>query len=517
MPAAVSGALTRLKQRIGEFSLPQKTFALIAVAALVLGAVAIASWASRPTMSPLFTGLSGEDASAVVDQLQSAGIEYELTDGGSTVLVPSEAVYEQRIALAADGLPSSEGGYSLLDDMGMTSSDFQQQVTYQRALEGELARTVGALDGVSAATVHLAIPEESVFTETAAEPSASVFVQQETGKQLDSGGVQAVVNLVASAVSGMDPLNVSVVDAEGQVLTATPGSGDGATEYEERVSGQVQTMLNRVLGAGNAVVSVNAELSRDQTQRTTETFTPAEDTPPLSQMRSTEEYQGTGQATGGVLGPDNIAVPDGGGAGTYTREDETLNNAVNKVTEQTTVNPGGVTRQSVSVVVDSAAAAGVPVEQIEEIVAVAAGIDAERGDQVAVAQMAFDTSTAEAAQEALDAQAEADAAAAAAAQRDQLIRWGVIAVVVLALLIALIRRARRNREPEELDLGEFGVTPLPEVEPPDSETSVLEPVPAPPAIEPNPADDARTQLVSLADEDPAVVADRLRQWMAVKQ
>lgn len=516
MPAAVSSALARLKQRIGEFTLPQKTFALIAVAALVLGAVGIVSWASRPTMSPLFTGLSGQDASAVVDQLRSAGVEYELTDGGSTVLVPSEAVYEQRIALAAEGLPTSEGGYSLLDEMGMTSSDFQQQVTYQRALEGELARTVGALDGVSAATVHLAIPEESVFTETAAEPSASVFVQQETGKQLDSGGVQAVVNLVSSAVPGMDPLNVSVVDSAGEVLTAAPGSGDGATEYEERVSGQVQTMLNRVLGAGNSVVSVNAELSRDQTQRTTETFTPAEGTPPLAQSSSTEEYQGTGQATGGVLGPDNIAVPDGGGAGTYTREDETRNNAVNKVTEQTTVNPGGVTRQSVSVVVDSTAAAGIPVEQIREIVSVAAGVDPDRGDQVAVAQMAFDTSTAEAAQRALDAQAEAEAAAAAAEQRNQLIRWGVIAVVVLALLLA-IRRIRRNREPEELDLGEVGVAPLPEVEPPDTGTSVLEPVETPPAIEPHPLDEARTQLVALADEDPAVVADRLRQWMAVKQ
>src|SRR5690625_924573 len=122
MPAAVTGAFARLKERIGEFSLPQKTIALIGLAALVLGIVLISSWASRPTMSPLFTGLSGEDASAVVDQLQSAGVPYELTDGGGTVMVPAESVYEQRIALASEGLPTEEGGYSLLDDMGMTSS-----------------------------------------------------------------------------------------------------------------------------------------------------------------------------------------------------------------------------------------------------------------------------------------------------------------------------------------------------------------------------------------------------------
>ncbi|WP_413451440.1 flagellar basal-body MS-ring/collar protein FliF [Georgenia phoenicis] len=518
MPAAVTGAFARLKNWVGEFSLPQKTLALIGIAAVVLGIVLAASWANRPTMSPLFSGLSGEDAAAVVDQLTAAGVTYELTDGGSTVLVPAESVYDQRIALAAEGLPTEEGGYSLLDDMGMTSSDFQQQVSYQRALEGELAKTVRALDGVSNATVHLALPEESVFAETAAEPTASVFVQAETGKTLDSAGVQAVVNLVSSAVAGMDPANVSVVDAEGAVLTTEPGSGpDGATEYEERVAGQVQAMLNRVVGAGNAVVSVSAELGRDATQRTSETFTPAEGAPPLSETRSTEEYQGGGQAVGGVLGPDNIAVPNGGEAGHYTREDATSNNAVNKVTEHTTVNPGGVTRQSVSVVVDSVAAAGVTVEELEDIVAVAAGVDLERGDQVAVAQMAFDTSTADAAQQALEAQAEAEAEAAAAAQRDALIRWGLVAVVLLAVVIALVRRARRNREREDIDLGELEVMQLPEPEPLEPDTSMLEPVPEVRAIEPDATETARMGVVAMVDEDPAAVADRLRQWMAVKQ
>lgn len=520
MPAAVTGAFARLKERVGEFSLPQKTLALIGIAAVILGIVLAASWANRPTMSPLFSGLSGEDASAVVDQLTAAGVTYEITDGGGTILVPSESVYEQRIALAAQGLPSEEGGYSLLDDMGMTSSDFQQQVTYQRALEGELAKTVRALNGVSAATVHLALPEESVFTETAAEPTASVFVQAETGKTIDSGSVQAVVNLVSSAVAGMDPLNVSVVDSEGKVLTAAPGAGgpDGASEYEQRIGGQVEAMLSRVLGAGNAVVSVTAELGRDATQRTSETFTPAEGTPPLSETTSTEEYQGgAGQVVGGVLGPDNIAVPNGGDGGSYTREDQTSNNAVNKVTELTTVTPGGVVRQSVSVVVDSVAAAGITAEELEDIVAVAAGIDPERGDQVAVAQMAFDTTTADAAQQALAAQAEADAAAAAAAQRNELIRAGVIALVALLVLFALWRRSRRNSR-EEIDLGELEVQHLTDTEAlePGEDETVLEPAPEPRYIEPDATETARLGVVAMADEDPAAVADRLRQWMAVK-
>jgi len=518
MPAVVTGAFARLRQRVAEFSLPQKTLALIGIAALVLGIVLAVSWANRPTMSPLFSGLSGSDASAVVDQLTAAGVTYEITDGGGTILVPAESVYEQRIALAAEGLPTEEGGYSLLDDMGMTSSDFQQQVSYQRALEGELAKTVRALDGVAAATVHLALPEESVFSETSAEPTASVFVQAETGRTIESGSVQAVVNLVSSAVAGMDPLNVSVVDSQGEVLTASPGGGgpDGASEYEQRIGGQVEMMLGRVLGAGNAVVSVTAELGRDSTQRTSEVFTPAEGTPPLSETTSTEEYEGGGQAVGGVLGPDNIAVPNGGDAGSYTRQDQTSNNAVNKVTEQTTVVPGGVVRQSVSVVVDSAAAAGVTTEELEDIVAVAAGIDLERGDQVAVAQMAFDTTTADAAQQALAAQAEAEAAAAAAAQRDQLIRWAVIALIVLVVLLAIRRRLRRDRR-EEIDLGELQLEHLPEpvaLEPGD--TTLLDAVPEPRAIEPDAKETARLGVVAMADEDPAAVADRLRQWMAVK-
>lgn len=519
MPAAVTSALTRLRERVAEFSLPQKTIAIIGLAALVLGIAMAVSWASRPTMTPLFTGLSGQDASVVVDRLQSEGVAYELTDGGSTVLVPAENVYEQRIALAADGLPNDEGGYSLLDDMGMTSSDFQQQISYQRALEGELAKTVRALDGVGSATVHLAIPEESVFTDTQSDPTASVFVQTEVGKTLDTAGVQAIVNLVSSAVAGMNPNDVSVVDAQGKVLTADGAGGpDGVSEYETRVAAQVQSMLNRVLGAGNAVVSVNAELNRDATERTSETFSQAEDTPPLSEMRSTEEYEGTGQGVGGVLGPDNIAVPDGGSNGSYTREDETLNNAVNKITEHTQVNPGGIVRQSVSVVVDSAAAAAIPMADLREIVTVAAGIDLERGDQVEVAQMAFDTSTAEAAQQALEAQAEAEAAAAAAAERDRLIRWAAIALVALVVIALLVRRARRNREGEELDLGELGVSAMPELEASEEEeTSVLEPAPELVPIAPSASENARLGVVQLADEDPSAIADRLRQWMAVKQ
>ena len=136
MPAQVQAAVDRLTGAVKQFSLAQRTLALIGVAVLVLGAFALSTWMSRPTMSPLFTGLSGADASAVVDQLTADGVQYQLADGGSTVLVPEKSLYDQRIKLAAAGLPTNAdgGGYSLLDEMPMTSSEFQQQTTYQRAL-----------------------------------------------------------------------------------------------------------------------------------------------------------------------------------------------------------------------------------------------------------------------------------------------------------------------------------------------------------------------------------------------
>ena len=208
MPAQVQDAWGRVTAAVRQLSLAQRTFAVIAVAALVLGAVALSSWMSKPTLVPLFSGLSGADASAVVDQLTSAGVPYQLSDGGGTVLVPASAVYEQRVKLAAAGLPANAdgAGYSLLDKMPMTASEFQQEKTYRRALEGELSRTVGAIEGVEAATGRLAIPEETVFVAAKTDPTASVFVRTRPGRELSADQVQAVTHLVSAGVEGMKPL-----------------------------------------------------------------------------------------------------------------------------------------------------------------------------------------------------------------------------------------------------------------------------------------------------------------------
>ena len=479
MPTALKGTLDKLRATLAGFSVAQKTIVVILVAALALGAFALTSWLTKPTYTPLFSGIDPVDASAIVEQLKADGVPYQLTAGGQTILVPEESVYQERLTAAAAGLPSTngEGGYSLLDTMGVTSSEFQQDVTYKRAIEGELAKTIMAMKGVKTASVQLAVPEESVFVSEQKDPTASVFVETQGGATLTDQQVQAIVNLTSASVEGMKTTDVAVTDASGAVLSqigtgAVGGAGDQAGDYETKVQSSVQAMLDKVVGVGNSSVVVAADLDQDAGTRVTESFSQPTTGPiALSESSTTEQY-GAGAAgaggTGatGVLGPDNIAVPNntataggtaaGGAAGDdgYVNESATKNNAVDKTTETMSVPSGGVSRQTVSVALDANAAKNVNLQSINDLVTAAAGIDAARGDDVQVALVDFDTSGADAAKEALAA---ADAAAADAAMWDTIRTVGIISAIALALIVAMIVFAKRSRRQarEEIDLGEL--------------------------------------------------------------
>ncbi|WP_261166311.1 flagellar basal-body MS-ring/collar protein FliF [Microbacterium sp. Marseille-Q6965] len=536
MPQAVTGFFGRIGRAISSFTIAQRTIAIIGVAVLALGAVALASWLTRPQYAPLFTGLTATDASAVVEQLETAGVPYELADGGATVLVPQQDVYDQRLAAAASGLPGDgTNGYTLLDDMGVTTSEFQQSVTYKRAIEGELARTISSMDGVNAASVQLAIPEESVFVSETVDPTASVFVETRSGSTLTRDQVEAIVHLTSAAISGMSPENVAVIDQAGETLSAVGtgtagGVDDQASDYEAKVAANIQEMMDRVVGAGNATVTVAAEVSNATSERVDETFTTPEDALPDTEETRTETYTGTGGGTG-VLGPDNIAVPDGQGGGTYESTETLVDNNVNKSTERITTPAGGIERQTISVAVDEEAAAGLDVGQLEDLVATAAGLNAERGDEVTVATMPFSTADAEAAQAALDQAREAEEAQ----RMDALLRTAAIAVAIaLPLLIGVIIlavRLRRRRGAEEAEpLAALDATPTllltpqetPEpptmpVPTPQIETSPTVPLgldidPEPEAPEPDQIalERHRIELESLARRDPQKTAEALR-------
>lgn len=524
MPPQLTAVLTRVQTYAGGFTSAQKTIALLAVAGLVLGTVALSAWLGKPTMSPLFTGLQATDASKVTDQLKADGVTYEITDGGGTIMVPQDKVYAERLKAAAAGLPSdkSSTGYSLLDNMGVTSSEFQQSITYQRAMEGELGNTVSAMNGVKLATVKLAMPKDSVFTSQKADPTASVFIETKPGQTLSTDQVQAIVHLTSASIDGLKPANVAVIDASGQTLSAVGtglagSSSKQASDYEKNVTSNVQAMLDRVLGAGNATVAVAADMDAQSGTKIDETFTSPGETPALSEASDTQSYTGTGGgSSAGVLGPDNIAVPGGTtGNGTFTQEKSTKNNAVNKSTQTTTIPAGLLKRQTVSVAINSEA--GADRAQIMNLVMAAAGINGDRGDVVTVETVAFNTAGAQAAQDALAAaKAEEDAKTAADLWKTIL----TAAVVLLAAVLALFLYARKNRRQrrELVDLGERTDPVLPIDFGPS--TAAISQVQIPPKVEIPPLPEEHTdsaqkraQIEAMMTTDPDKAVGYLRGLM----
>ncbi|KQO64916.1 flagellar basal-body MS-ring/collar protein FliF [Curtobacterium sp. Leaf261] len=475
MPDALKGMFGRFGATIKGFSVAQRTIAVIGIAAVVLGGIALASWLGKPSYAPLFTGLAAADASGITDQLTTDGVPYTLTDGGATILVPQGSVYAERLKAASAGLPSSnEGGYSLLDKMGVTASEFQQNVTYKRAIEGELAKTIGAMDGVQTASVQLAIPEKSVFVADEKDPTASVFVEPKAGQTLTNNQVQAIVHLTSAAVEGMQTTDVSVVDAKGDVLSAvgtgaTGSSTDQAADYDSSTGDKIQALLDKMVGAGHSQVVVAARMNQNSGTKTTESFAqPTTGPVALNESSTTEQYgNGAAGASGsgatGVLGPDNIAVPSGtsttgtGTTGTdngYTNESATKNNAVDKTTETTTIPSGALDSQSISVAIDARYAKGLNLQTVNDLVSSAANVDQDRGDKVKVGIVDFDTSAAKQAAAALKA---ADAQAAQDDMWSTIRTAGIVAGIAAVLITGLVILARRGRRParEDVDLGEL--------------------------------------------------------------
>jgi len=524
MPAQVTSMLGRLSAAIAKFTTAQRTIAIIGLAGLVLGVIAIVTVLGKPAYSPLFTGLEGGDASAIVDQLQSSGVPYELADGGATIMVPEESVYTERIKAASAGLPSSsKGGYALLDEMGVTSSEFQQSITYKRALEGELAATIEGITGVKTASVRLAIPEETVFMSEKGVPTASVFVEMRNGVTLAQSQVEAIVHLTSASIDGMAATDVAVIDAAGTVLSAV-GVGmsgtadDRATDYEARVGLAVQAMLDRVAGPGNATVVVAADVNYESAERTEETFSAPIDSLALIESTTKEIRVGAGGNAAGVLGPDNIAVPaEELGDGGSTSEVTNRTNAINKVTESRTIPAGSIERQTVSVALNADVAGALDVDEIAALVSAAAGIDPNRGDEVTVKLVGFSQAGAVEAAEALAAaEAAAEGERTAEIIRTALIAFAIILSIVLGLVFFALRSRRQKRE--AVDMAALNeILTAPTVPMTFLSQPALRPPAASPPAEPTDVDRQRAEISALAAEDPERAAEYLRGLMDDRQ
>src|SRR3954447_13525644 len=375
----------------------------VAILLLAFFMMRIAGQASYTTIQ---AGIDPKQTGKITSALDAKGIKYEIQNNGTALAVDKSQLAQARIALAEQGLPgTAQPGFDLFDKQKLGASDFQQQVTYQRALEGQLASTIGQIDGVGGATVQLVLPQDQLFDDKQSASKASVLLSGASGS-LQPGAVRGIAQLITGSVKGLELNNVSITDSTGQLLW--PNSEAGATDgqmaatqkqaaearYAQSMESNLNAMLVQTLGPGKAQVQVNADLNADQT--TLKKLTYGKKGVVLSSKKDDETLKGAGGAAGGggAAGTASNTVPSYAGAGAsgsgsnYKHKTEELVNGVDKQVAETHVAPGAVNKQSVSVMVD----ASVPpksVAAIKQAVAGAAGIDPARGDKLAVSQVAF--------------------------------------------------------------------------------------------------------------------------------
>ena len=526
--------LNRAKGLFGGFTTGQRAVVLVGVLALLLGGYAVTRWVSQPTMSPLFSNLSGTDASAVVDELQSEGVKYTLADGGGSVLVPQAQVYNLRVALAGKGIPANDGsngdqaGWSLLDKQGITATDFQQNVAYQRALEGELDKTLQAMNGVNTAVVHIAVPQKDVFSDDSQKTTASVLLQLKPGVSLGNDQVTAITNLVSGSVAGLDPSQVTISDQTGKLLSSPNGTGAAAAaaasqtdeqtaQYENRLSSAVQQVLDQVVGPGNAVVRVNAQLDFSSRDITSEKYSqPTPTTAPLSAATVDEQYSGNGSSAGGALGQVAPSALAGSSGGAYSRKQSTVNNSVDKTVERAVTAPGQVQRLSVAVILNARTAGTLNTATVQSQVAAAVGLDPTRGDVVQVSALPFDISSQATAAKQL-------AAADKAAKTASYVQIGKKAGIGLLVLIGLFMMMRRSKRDPPIEATATDLPASGLVLPQALTGSPYGPAGAigageQPALSAGPTrDQMRDDIAALVDNQPDDVAEMLQGWLSEKE
>lgn len=503
-----------VKQRVADFvrHLPvaHRVVIVTAAAVLVMVAFLFVRWVTTPSYTLLYSGLDDKTLATAIEGLETAGVPYKLEGGGSRVMIPREQLYATRAALASEGIvgEAAPPGYELLDEQGLSVSDFRQRVDYQRALEGELSKTLMAMDGVQGATVRLVMPEEELFTERQQPVTASVLL--DTARDLDQTEVEAVQFLVSSSVEGLDVDQITIADADGTVLAA-PGDGAGGSaggvgnrnmrqtrEFEQALASDVQQLLERT-GGGPASVVVRAQLNYDQTQTETERYGPDEGVA-LKEQTSAEDYQGAGTPPGGAVGVDGGPVDGGQGQESqYNREEVLREYGVDKVTATTTAAPGSIERLSVAIVMDDGSLTGATVPsnaQITELVSAALGLDEERGDTVAVQAVPYPAPE----------EGEEPATGGIMNLLPQIVAALVLLLVAVALFLMTRRRNKAARRPEPIEIEE-----LDELEVADEPELELEPREPLPEIGQDPL---HTDVTELVERQPEEIATLLRSWLA---
>ncbi len=409
---------------------PKQKWGLLAALAMVL-ALAIGSmlWSKQPEYAVLFSNLSDKDGGSITAALSQQQVPYKFSAGGSTILVPVEVVHDVRLKLASQGLPKGGlVGFELMENEKLGISQFAQQINYQRALEGELARSIQTLAAVDAARVHLAIPKQSGFLREEQKATASVLLNLRPGRVMDPAQVAGIVHLVASSVPELNPLNVTVIDQNGSMLSqrADPSKNAGldptqlkyVQEVERSYIKRIEDILTPVVGITNIRAQVAAQVDFNQTEQTSENFQPSNDPtrPYVRSQQTSESASGQANAVGvpGALSNQPpapatapLTTPAVSGASSSTgsplnvRKDSTANYELDKTVQHVRKAVGAVRRLSVAVVVNQKTQSlpdgktkNVPLsdpemKQINDLVKEVMGFDADRGASLSVINVSF--------------------------------------------------------------------------------------------------------------------------------
>lgn len=571
MSSAIAGAetspngFTALLNRLRAN--PKIPIAIAAAAALAI-VVVMMLWAKQPTYKVLFSNLGDQDGGAIVTQLTQMNIPYQFSENGAALLIPADKVYETRLKLASAGLPKGGAvGFELMDQEKFGISQFSEQINYQRALEGELSRTIETLGPVGSARVHLAIPKPSLFVREQKNPSASVTLNLQPGRALDDGQINAIVYMVSSSVSGLPPANVTVVDQSGHLLTQSDNNGRDlnasqlkyANEVEGRLQRRIESILQPVVGNGNVHAQITAQIDYASREQTDENYQP-NSTPEKAAVRSRQlstSDQIGGTAVGGVPGAlSNQPAPaatapvtnppaanNANGAqnqaGNNTqnasqnntanrstvpsnsRRDETTNYEVDRTITHTQHSAGAVQRLSAAVVVNyqvgtdgkAKPLTDEQLKKIDDLVREAMGFSQERGDTLNVVNTPFN--------EAADDSGELPFWKQQAFF-DQLLnagRWLLVLIVAWLLWRKMVRPMLRKQQAEKDAAAAAAIAaamPQPEGSKPvklsNDELEKRKRSQQRVSVE------VQTQRVQeLADKDPRIVALVIRQWMSTEQ
>ncbi len=499
------------------------------VATLVLLFVA-SRLGGNPPMGLLYGGLDPEKAQEVTSELTTMGVPYELGGDGTSIFVPQDRVNQVRLDIAGSGISSGPEGWSLLDEQGFTTSEFDQRTGYQRALQGELAMTIGEMSSVESARVSIVMPESDLFSDDEVFAKANVSVELAGAGKLTDSEVQVILNMVAGSVEGLSPENVSVSDTNG-TLYAAPGMGDTGTgggtafesarAYENELEASIRSMLEGVVGPGNARVSVTADLDFSQSVSEIREVTPVLDANGEQvigdeTVRDEDYIAPDGQLDTGLLGTednliDPVAVAETNELFYRLRESDRGYLFDETVTTRTEA-PGAPTSLSVAVVLDATVLEEVGLDDaasitsFEELVGAAVGVKAERGDVISVTALPFDTATAE-------AEALAIEEAAAAESQSGLIDMirtgatGLIAFVIVVFSVLMLRKGRKNEVIESIDLDGVDLRAIPAGERAAAELEAVKEQRA-----------AReSDIYELIENQPEEVADLLRLWLTERE